>query len=97
MLEKEIFDLERALESNREIGVAMGILMAREMCTQSQAFNRLRTASQQLNRKLRDIADDVKRTGQIPVRAPFRQRRRTSTLAADLKQGDESPRGPFGA
>jgi AmiR/NasT family two-component response regulator len=45
VLEKEIFDLERALESNREIGVAMGILMAREMCTQSQAFNRLRTAS----------------------------------------------------
>jgi hypothetical protein len=30
VLEKEIFDLERALESNREIGVAMGILMARE-------------------------------------------------------------------
>ena len=75
MLEKEIFDLERALESNREIGVAMGIC---EMCTQSQPFNRLRTASQQLNRKLRDIADDVKRTGQLPVRAPFRQRRRTA-------------------
>jgi ANTAR domain len=72
------FDLERAVQSNREIGVAMGILMAREMCTQSQAFNRLRTASQQLNRKLRDIADDVKRTGQLPVRAPFRQRRRTA-------------------
>jgi hypothetical protein len=51
----------------------MGILMAREMCTESQAFNRLRTASQQLNRKLRDIADDVKRTGQLPVRAPFPQ------------------------
>ena len=75
---KEIFDLERALQSNREIGVAMGILMAREMCTQSQAFNRLRTASQQLNRKLRDIADDVKRTSQLPVRTPFRQRRRTA-------------------
>jgi AmiR/NasT family two-component response regulator len=86
VLEKEIFDLERALESNREIGVAMSILMAREMCTQSQAFNRLRTASQQLNRKLRDIADDVKRTGQLPVRAPSASEGgRASTLAADLK------------
>jgi hypothetical protein len=26
--ETEIFELERALETNREIGVAMGILMA---------------------------------------------------------------------
>ena len=98
MLEKEIFDLERALESNREIGVAMGILMAREMCTQSQAFNRLRTASQQLNRKRRDIADDVKRTGQLPSgHRSASEGGRPSTLAADLKQGDESPRGPFGA
>lgn len=63
-----IMNLERALESNREIGVAMGILMAREVCTQQQAFDRLRTASQNLNRKLRDVAADVTAQGELPQR-----------------------------
>ena len=38
--------LLRALETNREIGVAMGILMATGELTQQQAFDGLRTASQ---------------------------------------------------
>jgi hypothetical protein len=62
----QVMNLERALESNREIGVAIGILMAREPCTQSQAFDKLRSASQRLHRKLRDIAEQVKRTGELP-------------------------------
>lgn len=36
-------DLEQALHSNREIGMAMGILMARGKCTSVQAFDLLRT------------------------------------------------------
>jgi hypothetical protein len=59
--------LLRALESNREIGVAMGILMAGGKLTSQQAFDQLRTASQNLNRKLRDIAADVARTGTMPA------------------------------
>jgi hypothetical protein len=63
--------LTRALETNREIGVAMGILMANGRLTEHQAFDQLRAASQNLNRRLRDIAADVTRTGQLP-RAPVK-------------------------
>ena len=58
--------LTRALETNREIGVAMGILMANGKLTSQQAFDQLRTASQNLNRKLHDIAADVALTGALP-------------------------------
>jgi AmiR/NasT family two-component response regulator len=58
--------LTRALETNREVGIAMGILMANGQLTSQQAFDQLRTASQTLNRKLHAIAADVDRTGQLP-------------------------------
>ena len=58
--------LERALESSREIGTAMGILMARELVTAEQAFDMLSKASQHTHRKLRDIARDVRDTGTLP-------------------------------
>jgi ANTAR domain/GAF domain len=58
--------LARALETNREIGVAMGIIMASGKLTSQQAFSQLSVASQNLNRKLRDIAADVARTGEVP-------------------------------
>jgi hypothetical protein len=59
--------LERALESNREIGTAIGILMARELLTSERAFDQLRAASQHLHRKLRDVAEEVKTTGSCPT------------------------------
>ena len=58
--------LTRALETNREIGVAMGILMSNGKLTSQQAFDQLRSASQNFNRKLRDIAADVALTGILP-------------------------------
>lgn len=63
----KMMHLNRALESNREIGVAMGILMARTLTTQDEAFARLRVASQHLHVKLRDIAQEVIQTGDLPV------------------------------
>ena len=45
-------NLTQALESNREIGVAMGILMQSHHLTRDQAFGVLRLASQDSNRKL---------------------------------------------
>jgi GAF domain-containing protein len=60
--------LEEAVRSNREVGMAMGILMASGCSTQEQAFAALRRASQHLNRKLRDVAADVVETGQLPER-----------------------------
>ncbi|MGQ0844832.1 MAG: GAF and ANTAR domain-containing protein [Sporichthyaceae bacterium] len=63
---RDVANLETALQSSRQIGTAMGILMARQLITADQAFAQLSAASQQLNRKLRDIAADVERTGQLP-------------------------------
>ena len=62
-------NLRKALASNRQIGVALGVLMAREKLTEQQAFDRLREVSQRENRKLRDVADDVVLTGSLE-RAP---------------------------
>jgi AmiR/NasT family two-component response regulator len=47
---------ERALESRDVIGQAKGILMEREGVTADEAFEMLRSSSQHLNKKLRDIA-----------------------------------------
>ena len=66
--------LLRALETNREIGVAIGILMANGQLTNQQAFAELRTASQNLNRKFHDIGADVSVTGQLPAVPPRRKR-----------------------
>jgi GAF domain-containing protein len=60
--------LEDALRSNREIGMAMGVLMGRAGVTQDQAFTLLRRASQHLHRKLREVAAEVVDTGQLPGR-----------------------------
>ena len=49
-------NLELALESNREIGVAIGVLMHEHRLSQAQAFDVLRAASQDSNRRLADIA-----------------------------------------
>ena len=61
-------NLMRALESNREIGVAMGVLMQRHQFTREQAFDVLRVASQDSNRKLVDIAGEVADTGVLSIR-----------------------------
>lgn len=58
--------LEDALQSNREIGMAIGVLMGRGGVTQDQAFTLLRRASQHLHRKLREVAGEVVDTGQLP-------------------------------
>ncbi|MDQ3762912.1 MAG: GAF and ANTAR domain-containing protein [Actinomycetota bacterium] len=65
---ERVENLEKALESNREIGIAIGILMARGLHTREQAFDVLRRASQQLNIKLRDIASTLADTGELPGR-----------------------------
>ncbi len=59
--------LARALESNREIGVAMGVLMSQHKITREQAFDLLRITSQHTHRKLSDIAADVADTGTLEL------------------------------
>lgn len=64
--EEKVENLQRALVSNREIGVAMGVLMAQHHVTRDQAFGLLRMASQNSNRKLHAIAVEVAETGALP-------------------------------
>jgi ANTAR domain-containing protein/GAF domain-containing protein len=54
-----------ALSTNRQIGVAMGILMQQHRLTEDQAFDLLRIASQHGHRKLSAIAADVVQTGAL--------------------------------
>ncbi len=59
--------LEKALATNREIGIAIGIIMSRHLLTADQAFDVLRIASQHRHRKLHDIAHDVIETGDLAL------------------------------
>lgn len=68
---EQISGLEQALSSNRTIAMAIGILMASHQIKEGEAFDRLRVASQRSNTRLRDLADEVVRTGR--VREPRRR------------------------
>jgi ANTAR domain-containing protein/GAF domain-containing protein len=58
--------LERALDSNRTIGVATGILMSSLRLSREDAFALLQGTSQRLNRKLRTLSQDVVVTRTLP-------------------------------
>lgn len=60
-------NLERALHTSRQIGIAMGILMAMHKVTEDQAFGLLRVASQSTHRKLADLAVEVAETGALEL------------------------------
>ena len=57
--------LERALINGREIGMAIGVLMATHKITQDNAFALLRVVSQNTNRKVAELARDVIETGTL--------------------------------
>ncbi|MBV9253513.1 MAG: ANTAR domain-containing protein [Actinobacteria bacterium] len=59
--------LRAAMESRDVIGQAKGILMERYRISDATAFDRLRTASQNMNRRLRDIAEALAETGEDPT------------------------------
>lgn len=56
---EEARTLARGLESNREIGKAVGLLMALHKVSDAEAFDLLRKASQDMNIKLADVAREV--------------------------------------
>jgi ANTAR domain-containing protein len=60
---KEIEGLRIALTSCRRIGVAIGVVMVKRSVNEDEAFAILSTVSQDTHRKVRDLADDVIRTG----------------------------------
>jgi AmiR/NasT family two-component response regulator len=56
-------ELQTALRTSRMIGQAIGIIMTRRFVTQGEAFTLLRRTSNNTNRKLREIAEDIVVTG----------------------------------
>ncbi len=52
-------NLTRALQDSRAVGVATGVLMATHLVAESEAFMLLRSASEDGNREIADIARDV--------------------------------------
>ena len=61
-------NLQAALATRGVIDQAKGILMDRHKLTADQAFQVLAQMSMKTNRKLRAIADDLVRTGELPPR-----------------------------
>jgi len=59
-------NLRRGIDSRDLIGQAKGILMERHKLTADQAFTILTRASQDLNRKLTDVALEVTEVGAVP-------------------------------
>ena len=56
---EEATTLRRGLESNREIGKAIGLLMAMHDISDDQAFEMLSKVSQEMNIKLAEVASQV--------------------------------------
>jgi GAF domain-containing protein len=64
--ERRAENLHAALVTRELIGQAQGILIERERISADQAFHVLRQASQHLNVKLREVAQDLVDTGERP-------------------------------
>jgi GAF domain-containing protein len=60
-------NLQAALESRAVIDQAKGILIERHKLTPDQAFQLLAQVSMNANRKVRDVADHLVHTGELPV------------------------------
>ena len=72
-LERLGHELERALLSRDVIGQAKGILMERLKTTDQEAFDILKSSSQRLNIKLREVAQTLAETGELDQRTPGRR------------------------
>ncbi len=67
--------LRASLASRAIIDQALGVIMARERCSQAEAFTILRNASQRRNVKLREVARWIvtEVSGEVPQPPPFRE------------------------
>ena len=73
MIARSVDDLagmRAAMASRAVIEQAKGILMERHKLTEDQAFTELTRASQNTNIKLREVADELVRTGALPPPPP---------------------------
>lgn len=84
--ERRAADLHRAPATREVIGQAEGVLMERERVTAGNAFDVLRRSSQHLNLKLRDVAQALVDTGQMPKAASEPQVTRLRTAPPSASQ-----------
>jgi GAF domain-containing protein len=87
--------LQAALENRAVIEQAKGVLIERYKVTPDQAFRLLAVASMKANRKLRQVADDLVRTGELPAGVATGERRRTSPGARSSSRPEGT--GPAGS
>jgi GAF domain-containing protein len=84
-------NLQTALESRAVIDQAKGVLMERHKLTAEQAFRVLAQASMSTNRKVRDIAEHLVATGELPA-APPETGRRSGKHHPPSRRGPAPPR-----
>jgi len=63
---QHVAHLTEALETRQTIGQAVGVLMSRHKITERQAWERLTRTSQNSNVKVRDLAEKILYTGDLP-------------------------------
>lgn len=86
-----VANLEIALRTNREIAIAIGIIMDRDHLNEAQAFDLLQKLSQVRQVKLRDIAADIALSGEIPE-VPTRLAKAGRTQMQDTAKGEAADR-----
>ena len=80
--------LQAALENRAVIEQVNGVLIERYKLTPDEAFRLLAVASMKANRKLRHVADDLVRTGELPAVDAGAERRRTSPRGRSWSRPD---------
>jgi AmiR/NasT family two-component response regulator len=65
---RHVEHMDLALATSRLIGEAVGVVMSRYRLTEKQAWDAIRRASNKNNIKVRDLAEQVNRTGELPNR-----------------------------
>ncbi|MER7070931.1 ANTAR domain-containing protein [Terrabacter sp. NPDC000476] len=66
MSRDKVAQLEQALQTSRQIGAAVGVIMALHRVTYDEAYLLIRCTSQQSNVKVRQVALDVLEQGCLP-------------------------------
>jgi GAF domain-containing protein len=82
--------LEVAMQSRAAIEQAKGVLIERYKVTPDHAFRLLTLASMNANRKLRDVANDLLHTGELPVVTPRGNRGHRGSGEPQSRPGPEA-------
>jgi hypothetical protein len=92
--EGKVAGLQRAVLSNRRIGIAIGVLMCRHQLTADQAVAFLKRISQDHNIKMLELAEKVICSEAGAVLEPGPRARRSVTKTADAAPTDPQDEFP---